>query len=207
VPGENTCGIIGKNESLGKLRGSPVAALKNQRRELFAQALARGNATNDAYAEAGFSPNRGNAARLKANEDILGRVLELQAEADKRFYLTKQYVIDALIENIQKALGRKPVRIGKGDKAEDVYVYEGAVANAAIRMAGTEMGMFTERKDVRIANEYSNLSDKELAEKLVEIGQQVLLGSLEGPVIELDGIGSDRRLFPSGAADCRPRSR
>jgi hypothetical protein len=176
--------------------GIPVAPLKNQRRELFAQALARGNATNDAYAEAGFSANRGNAARLKANEDILVRVRELQEKAEKRFYLTKQYVIDALIENIQKALGRKPVRIGKGDKAEDVHVYEGAVANAAIRMAGTEMGMFTDRKDVRIANEYSHLSDKELAEKLVQIGQQVLLG---GPVIEhegLDRIGGSSSVSP-----------
>jgi hypothetical protein len=53
------------------------------------------------------------------------------SQADKRFYLTKQYVIDALIENIQKALGRKPIRVGKGDKAGDVYVYEGAVANAS----------------------------------------------------------------------------
>jgi phage terminase small subunit len=180
-----------------------VAPLKNQRRELFAQALARGNTTDDAYAEAGFSPNRGNAARLKANEDILARVSELQEKAERRLFLSKQYVIDALIENIQKALGRKPVRIGNFDKAEDVYVYEGAVANAAIRMAGTEMGMFTERKDVRIANEYSHLSDKELAEKLVEIGQQVLLG---GPVIEHDGIdligGS-----PSVSPEPRRRSR
>jgi hypothetical protein len=48
---------------------SGVAPLKTQRRELFAQALARGNTADDAYAEAGFSPNRGNAARLKANED------------------------------------------------------------------------------------------------------------------------------------------
>jgi hypothetical protein len=112
-------------------------------------------------------------------------------------------VIDALIENIQKALGRKPVRIGKGDKVEDVHVYEGAVANAAIRMAGTEMAMFTERKDVRIANEYANLTDEQLARKLVEIGQQVLLG---GPVIEHEGIdligGS-----PSVSPEPRRRSR
>ena len=180
-----------------------MAPLKSQRRELFAQALARGNTTDDAYAEAGFSPNRGNAARLKANEDILARVLELQAEAEKRFYLSKQYVIDALIENIQKALGRKPVRIGTGDKVEDVYTYEPAAANAAIRMAGIEMAMFTERKDIRVANEYSKLSDEELARRLVEVGQQMLTG----PAIEHDGIESDPGVSPSGTADCLPRSR
>lgn len=180
-----------------------MAPLKNQRRELFAQALARGNKTDDAYTEAGFSPNRGNAARLKANEDILGRVLELQAKAEKQFFLSKQYVIDALIENIQKALGRKPVKIGNGDSAKEVFVYEPAAANQAIRMAGLEMAMFTERKDVRIANEYAHLTDEELAQKLVEVGQLMLAG----PVIEHDGIGSDRRLSPSEAAHCRPRSR
>jgi uncharacterized protein YacL (UPF0231 family) len=59
---------------------------------------------------------------------------------------------------------------------------DGAAANAAIRMAGMEMSMFVERKDVTIANEYSKLSDEELAQKLVEVGQLMLAG----PVIEQD---------------------
>ena len=162
-----------------------MAPLKNQRRELFAQALARGNTTDDAYAEAGFSPNRGNAARLKANEYILARVAELQEKAEKRLFLSKQFVIDALIENAEKALGRRPVRLGKPKEDgsfDEVYVYEGAAANAAIRMAGMEMSMFVDRKDVTIANEYSKLSDEELAQKLVEVGQLMLAG----PVIEQD---------------------
>ena len=95
-----------------------MAPLKNQRRELFAQALARGNTADDAYAQAGFSPNRGNAARLKANEDILARVAELQERAERRLFLTKQYVIDALIENAEKALGAGP--FGWGSLMEKV---------------------------------------------------------------------------------------
>ena len=121
-----------------------MPTLKNQRWECFCQGLAKGMTGDAAYAEAGYKPSRKNAARLKANEVVQARMRELQEETEKRFYLTKQYVIDALIENIQKALGRKPVRIGNSDKAEDVFVYEGAVANAAIRMAGIEMAMFTE---------------------------------------------------------------
>jgi hypothetical protein len=31
---------------------------------------------------------------------------------------------------------------------------------------------------VRVVNEYANLTDEQLAQKLVEIGQQVLLGGL-----------------------------
>jgi hypothetical protein len=97
-----------------------------------------------------------------------------------------------LIENIQKALGRKPVRLGKPKEDgsfDEVYVYEGAAANAAIRLAGAEMSMFTERRDVTVKNEYAHLTDEQLAQKLVEIGQQVLLGSLEGPVSSMMGLG------------------
>jgi hypothetical protein len=162
--------------------------------------------TDDAYAQAGFSPNRGNAARLKANEDILARVLELQERAERRLFLTKQYVIDALIENAEKALGRRPVQLGKPDgegQVQEVYVYEGAVANAAIRMAGLEMAMFTDRRDVKINNENAHLTDEQLAQKLVEVGQQMLKA---GTVIEHDGtclIGGPSSVPPK----FRPRSR
>jgi hypothetical protein len=183
--------------------------LKNQRWERFCQGLARGLTGDAAYAEAGYIPNRANAARLKTKESILSRVSELQVQTEKRFHLSKQYVIDVLIENAEKALGRRPVRLGKPKEDgsfDEVYVYEGAAANAAIRLAGAEMSMFTERRDVTVKNEYAHLTDEQLAQKLVEIGQQVLLGSLEGPVIEHDGIdlisGS-----PSVSPEPRRRSR
>ena len=86
---------------------------------------------------------------------------------------------------------------------EDVYIYEGAVANAALRMLGAELGMFTDRKDVRlVTSEYDKMTDAELAEKLKEISQQLLLG----PVIEhegLDEIGGSSSVPP----DPRRRSR
>lgn len=47
--------------------------LKNQRHEAFARALAEGEATDDAYVIAGYALNRGNAARLKANESVAKR--------------------------------------------------------------------------------------------------------------------------------------
>jgi hypothetical protein len=56
-----------------------MPVLANQRHELYAQELARGKSATEAYALAGFRPNRANAARLKANEHITARVLELQA--------------------------------------------------------------------------------------------------------------------------------
>jgi len=54
-----------------------MPVLKNPRHELFAQELATGKTADDAYASAGFKPNRGNAARLNANESIQKRVAEI----------------------------------------------------------------------------------------------------------------------------------
>ena len=67
-----------------------------------------------AYPETGYIPNRANAGRLKTKESILSQVSELQVQTEKWFHFSKQHVIDALIENAGKALGRRPV-IGGGD--------------------------------------------------------------------------------------------
>ena len=55
-----------------------MPVLPNQRHESFAQALAQGKTADEAYAQAGFKPNRGNATRLKAIESIRKRVAEIQ---------------------------------------------------------------------------------------------------------------------------------
>lgn len=61
-----------------------MSVLKNSRQEKFAQGLAVGKSADEAYKKAGFLPNRGNAARLKAKECIWKRVAELQGKmADK----------------------------------------------------------------------------------------------------------------------------
>jgi hypothetical protein len=52
--------------------------LENPKHEKFAQALASGLSASDAYIRAGYKPNRGNAARMNANEYIMRRVKELQ---------------------------------------------------------------------------------------------------------------------------------
>jgi hypothetical protein len=54
-----------------------MAALSNHKHELFAQALAKGETADAAYVMAGYKENRGNAATLKANQNIADRVAEL----------------------------------------------------------------------------------------------------------------------------------
>lgn len=65
-----------------------MAALSNARHERFAQNLAKGMTGDEAYQQAGYNPNRNNASRLKANENIQQRVRELQDVGAQRAEMT-----------------------------------------------------------------------------------------------------------------------
>ena len=152
-----------------------MPVLQNQRWERFALGLAEGKTGDQAYSDAGYEPNRKNASRLKTTEVISARVMELQGKNQSRLVLSRQYVIDALVENAEKALGRKPVKIGANGSATETYVYRGDVANAAIRLAGMEFGMFVERKEIKHTSDLAKLSDTELLEVLVKEAEEAQL--------------------------------
>jgi phage terminase small subunit len=155
-----------------------MPALRNQRRELFAQGLAQGKTANAAYIDAGYRPNRHNASRLKTNETIVARVAELQTRRRDRFVLTRQHLIERLLENIENALGRKPVNVGK--EGAEIFVYRGDVANNAIRLAGLEIGMFNQRKELKLVADFDKYSDAELVQLLAQEAQTLLLSDQSG---------------------------
>lgn len=70
--------------------------LANARHERFAQALACGKTADEAYAEAGYEANRGNASRLNANESITKRVTEILSAGAKRAEITVERVLEEL---------------------------------------------------------------------------------------------------------------
>lgn len=61
-----------------------MPVLKNARHEAFAQELAKGKTADEAYASAGFKPDRGNASRLTANDSIRARVEEIKARVAEK---------------------------------------------------------------------------------------------------------------------------
>ena len=132
-----------------------MPALTNPKHERFAQELAKGKPADESYALAGFSPNRGNAATLKHKQSILDRLAEIlderesihaQATADavKSVGLTKQWVIETLMENVAKAMQATAMRNENGDPIGE-FQYQGSVANKALELLGKEMGMFIDR--------------------------------------------------------------
>lgn len=110
--------------------------LDNQRHERFAQALAAGMSQTEAYAEAGYSPDRSNATRLTANDSIVTRVTELQQRAAAGLVITRQYLLER--------------QHGLMEKAEADAEY--AAANTALRQLATLAGLYTEQSERRVEN-------------------------------------------------------
>jgi phage terminase small subunit len=81
--------------------------LSNIRRERFAQLLAEGKTATDAYGEAGFKPNTGNASTMANDPEIVGRVNELKMEHRERHDVTIDALTDELDEAIQMAFENK----------------------------------------------------------------------------------------------------
>lgn len=77
--------------------------MSNARWEAFAQGLSRGETGDEAYAKAGYKPNRNNASRLKANESIRARVAELQERGQRMSDITKERLTEMLLQDREDA--------------------------------------------------------------------------------------------------------
>jgi phage terminase small subunit len=129
--------------------------LSNPRHERFAQELANGISATEAYERAGFARNRVSAHRLKQKPNIGERISELlkqrehinaqaTAKAIEKTALTKEWVIERLIENANRAMQNVPV-LDRDGRPTGEYRYEGQVANKALELLGKEIGMFVDR--------------------------------------------------------------
>lgn len=124
-----------------------MSILDNPRHERFAQALAAGKSAYDAYADAGFRPKRQNASRLMTNDAIQARVAELLSRATEGVVLTRQWVLERLIQNVNRALQAEQV-MDRGGMPAGEYRYEGSIANRALELLGKELGMFVDRAEL-----------------------------------------------------------
>ena len=76
-----------------------MPVLTNSKHERFARGLVEGKTGDQAYADAGYTPNRCNAARLKTKDNILLRVKELQEKHVERHNVT----VDSLTGKLESA--------------------------------------------------------------------------------------------------------
>ena len=82
-----------------------------------------------------------------------------------------QSIIAALLDNVEKALGCKPVRIGK--EGLETFVYRGG--EHALKLAGNEIGMFTEKSEIsHRRSRYDDLSDADIVRQIRDEAQMLL---------------------------------
>jgi hypothetical protein len=123
--------------------------LKNARHERFAQELAKGETADAAFVGAGFKRNRGNATRLKANESVAARVLELKGKAAEKTVVTVENITQRLL-NIAE----------KGEVATDAPLL--SVARASLMDAAKLNGLIIDRS--KFGFDLTGLSEEELAQ-------------------------------------------
>lgn len=153
-----------------------MAVLENPRHEAFAQGLASGKTADEAYIAAGYKPNRGNAARMKANESIASRVEEIvQAGADMATITVARVLqelarvgtsdvrrlfneagqlkpIDTLDDETAAAIASVEVVTkrtpGEDSEVEYVHKFRFWDKNSALEKLGKHLGMFTDKLEV-----------------------------------------------------------
>ena len=108
-----------------------MPALSNPRHERFAQELAKGKSQSEAYQDAGYEPSEPNASRLTRNDKVKSRVAELQERAAASVCVSREWVLEQLVEN---------ARLAK--QAGDI-----SPSNQALNLIGKELGMFIERTE------------------------------------------------------------
>jgi len=145
-----------------------------QKQEAFVLAYIKTGNASEAYRQT-YNTNASaktiheKASRLLAEGKVWARFEVLRGKVTERAVektaISKAWVIEKLMENVERAMQAEPVR-RKTDKGEEevpgAYVYSGSVANKALELIGKELGMFIERKEVGGPNEFAHMSDEEL---------------------------------------------
>lgn len=127
-----------------------MPVLTNSKHELFAQEIAKGVSGREAYRTAGYTAKSDagadvSASRLLKDAKVAARIAELQEGAAEKAMISKQWVIERLIENANRAMQAVEVKDSEGNGTGE-YKYDGSVANKALELLGKEVGMFVDRK-------------------------------------------------------------
>jgi phage terminase small subunit len=131
-----------------------MPVLGNAKQERFAQEVAGGKSSPEAYALAGYKPDRKNAHSLRHKVVVARRITALlTARADRetianerligKLVLSKEWVLSRLKENVERAM--EAVEIKDSEGRPSGFKYEGSVANRALELLGRHVGLFIDK--------------------------------------------------------------
>jgi hypothetical protein len=87
--------------------------------------------------------------------------------AIERTAITREWVIEHLRENVERAMQLRPVLDAKGNPVGE-FKHDASAANRALELLGKQLGMFVERREKGRPGDFAGLSDEQLEAKLVE---------------------------------------
>jgi hypothetical protein len=140
---------------LPKKGGRKVLTAKQ---EAFCQAYIETGIASEAYRRT-YSASRmkdkqvwEESSKLMSIPMVAQRVAELRSvvtdKACKKLAISKEWVLEQLVENVEMAKAATPVLDAEGNPAGE-YKQNLAAGNKALELIGKELGMFVERREVR----------------------------------------------------------
>lgn len=157
--------------------------LRNAKHEHFAKLVSNGESPVRAYVLAGYSEGGAyaSASRLLKNAEICERIAQLREAKElahskavssvmEKAALTKEWVITQLMEVVRMGKATEPVLDAEGSPTGELKQNLAAV-NSALKLLGTELGMFVERREVRTGL-LSAATDAELDQLIQQSAEQ-----------------------------------
>lgn len=115
------------------------------------------NATQAAI-RAGYSEKTAYSAgqRLLKHVEVQKAVTKAQAERSQRVEVTQDYVINNLVEIVERTMQRRPVLDRKGEQVTDeegraVWCFDAKSANKSLELLGKHLGIFAEKVKTEVS--------------------------------------------------------
>ena len=106
---------------------------------------------------------RKTASKWLTNADILARVREKQAEQTQRLAISADFVLQQLVETLNRCMAAQPVMVWDPATKQKVesgtYTFDSRGALRALELIGKHLGMFEDRMRVSAAPDTGILSD------------------------------------------------
>lgn len=151
--------------------------------EAYARARAFGMNQQEAmyFATNGKTTAHGSGSKMEKQYPLVRkRINDLCAEVAERVIesaaVSKAWVTTRLMQVAERCMQAEPVTDREGNNTGE-YKFDSAGANRALELLGREMGMFVDRKHVKIENDIETLSDAELTRVTTELAAQLGLAA------------------------------
>lgn len=164
-----------------------MPALTNQKHEAFVQMVFQDEPASRAYVAAGYTAKNSNtaeaaASRLLSDVRVSARLAELRAAKAANLVatttVTKAWVIERLVRAAEICGAERAVKLKvlpKGEKEPvevEITKMDSAGLNRALELIGKELGMFIDRKDIRVSS-LADLSRDQIQAFLQELDAAV----------------------------------